>query len=136
MTELQRLLADLRKAERGCNELDVRLEVHVAPLRYGTAKRANSAGTKVIVTYDDGRGGTTQGTGWAGDHSTRVDFALELLGSALPGWQYAIDATAPECGIDAHLFGPGGELSTATHNTLPMAICIAIVQAKIDGVKA
>lgn len=65
--------------------------------------------------------------------SSSIDSALALVERVLPGCFYAIDATAPELGIDVDLFVrqlPTGEVEVrGTATTLPLAFLAALLKA-------
>jgi hypothetical protein len=55
-----------------------------------------------------------------------IDCALVLVPE---GWTRAVDATAPECGIDVDLFAKGEERVKACHDNEAIATCIAALKA-------
>lgn len=130
--ELTQLLADLTKARKGNNALDCRMSVaFFKPTRHVIGKRMNDAGTKVIYTYSNADGSTAEATGWAGDLTTRVDFALDLFAAVLPGYRAALFTNADGHGPAAGIMRGRQTISTASARTLPLALCAAIVDAKI-----
>lgn len=127
MTDLEQLLADLKAAQHGNNALDARLEM-ITPLpSYVKSRKLNSAGTKVINSYEGG----THGTHWPSDYSARVDDGLRLLKAVLPGYR-AILYTEAIGGVPAAMVVRDDNGSAdGRAETLPLALCIAIVEAKI-----
>lgn len=63
--------------------------------------------------------------------SASLDAALALVGEKLPEWTRAVDATAPELGIDVELFPPNGHSVKGTHALEPHATLIALLRALI-----
>jgi hypothetical protein len=134
MDDLAKLLADLTKARKGDNALDCRMSVaFFKPTRHVIGKRLNDAQTKVIYTYRNADGSTAEATGWAGDLTTRVDFALELFAQVLPGHRAALFTNADGHGPAAGIMRGDQTISTASARSLPLALCAAIVQAKLTG---
>lgn len=151
MGDIEQLLADLKKAEHGNNELDARLDVLIVPLRrFEAGKRLNAAGTKVITDYESG----THGTGRAGDYTTRTEWALNLLRDALPGmlvenlgemrdsghltghWLAQLGPRGPRRRLEGPITAENvaavlDGLPPVSGHTPALALCIAIVAAKI-----
>lgn len=67
-------------------------------------------------------------------YTSSLDAALALVKEMLPGWTRAVDATAPECGIEVELFAPDDKVRTphrtkATHDLETHATLLALLRA-------
>lgn len=60
-------------------------------------------------------------------YTASLDAAMTLIPK---GWTRDVDATAPECGIDVTLHGKGSVLNRATHDSEPIATCIAALLSR------
>lgn len=138
--ELRDLLERVSRAE----EADPRLDWDLA-LALGTLVAAPWEG-KFMFSTKEHKGFMTapQKHGYTFGHLTRrgndatasTESALKLLAHALPGWTYTVDASAPDDSIDVDLFPPGKtppnwERLVGVGCTLPLAICAAILKAKL-----
>lgn len=68
-----------------------------------------------------------------------LDACVALMAAVLPGWTRAVDATAPEYGIDVELFAPGMGSSVGhkeTHDLEMHATLLAIFSAAIADLEA
>jgi hypothetical protein len=71
---------------------------------------------------------------YARHYTASLDADLALLKETLPGWTRAVDATAPECGIDVELFAPDDEIEKphrvkGTHDLETHATLLALLRA-------
>ena len=120
------LLAALERAEIGDRELDARLIVETCkPQQYPDDLRYYYL-PSVSTDYME----CAPGTYWLKQRSgaslqtapmltTSLDAIVSLIEMELPGWTRAVDATAPELGIDVDLFPPRESLCQrvqGTHN--------------------
>ncbi len=104
------LIARLEKAKGPDPELDEA----IARLRW----RANLPGASLVS--------------WPA-YTASIDSARTTVPN---GYTLAVDATAPECGIDVTLFPPGdGDEIRATHDSEPIATLIAALRAASDQVR-
>jgi hypothetical protein len=128
---LEQLLADLRAAEKGNNALDCRLAVALfRPDDTVTAARLNNAGTKVIYKLQSGK----ESTGLPCDLTTRIGDALDLFTAVLPGWwlQHLGQCIGGwRCRIERQGLSIPQSTSPLRGPTAPLALCAAIVEAKI-----
>jgi len=128
------LIARLNAAEYGTNDLDAAV-LHAMGWTHG------------VRDYSRGRDGQpyqldhwidADGRMWTGTHypsspyalTSKIDDALKAVPS---GFTRAVDATAPECGVDVTLYGEAGYETVGTHKLEPLATVIAAMKARAAG---